>query len=88
MDSPQTLRARETTRLELEQARRAAASNSAGSAACSRRRRPGRPTPGGGPGRLGARSEVNVPVRSTGGDRSVVCLWDFGDARNARSATP
>ncbi|MFI7355846.1 hypothetical protein ACIBTP_18065 [Streptomyces avidinii] len=33
-------------------------------------------------------SEVNVPVRSTGGDRSLVCLWDFGDARNARSATP
>ncbi|MGW6617168.1 hypothetical protein ACWGA0_27430 [Streptomyces erythrochromogenes] len=33
-------------------------------------------------------SEVNVPVRSTGGDRSVVCLWDFGDAREARSATP
>ncbi|MEU7726848.1 hypothetical protein AB0B78_16635 [Streptomyces sp. NPDC040724] len=33
-------------------------------------------------------SEVNVPVRSTGGDRSVVCLWDFGDARDARSATP
>ncbi|WP_046775709.1 hypothetical protein [Streptomyces yangpuensis] len=31
-------------------------------------------------------SEVNVPVRSTGGDRSVVCLWDFGDAREARSA--
>ncbi|MFB8395090.1 hypothetical protein [Streptomyces yangpuensis] len=31
-------------------------------------------------------SEVNVPVRSTGGDRSVVCLWDFGDARDARSA--
>ncbi|MFG2335341.1 hypothetical protein [Streptomyces yangpuensis] len=33
-------------------------------------------------------SEVNVPVRSTGGDRSVVCLWDFGDARDARSAAP
>ncbi|GLV92094.1 hypothetical protein Slala04_35480 [Streptomyces lavendulae subsp. lavendulae] len=33
-------------------------------------------------------SEVNVPVRSTGSDRSVVCLWDFGDARDARSATP
>ncbi|MFD4867552.1 hypothetical protein [Streptomyces sp. NPDC058412] len=33
-------------------------------------------------------SEVNAPVRSTGGDRSVVCLWDFGDAREARSATP
>ncbi|MFF3674455.1 hypothetical protein ACFYYS_10755 [Streptomyces sp. NPDC002120] len=32
-------------------------------------------------------SEVNAPVRSTGGDRSVVCLWDFGDARDARSAT-
>ncbi|MFJ6785535.1 hypothetical protein [Streptomyces yangpuensis] len=31
-------------------------------------------------------SEVNAPVRSTGGDRSVVCLWDFGDARDARSA--
>ncbi|MFJ2592461.1 hypothetical protein [Streptomyces erythrochromogenes] len=33
-------------------------------------------------------SEVNAPVRSTGGDRSVVCLWDFGDAREARPATP
>ncbi|MCF3130389.1 protein phosphatase 2C domain-containing protein [Streptomyces olivochromogenes] len=31
-------------------------------------------------------SEVNVPVRVAGGDRSVVCLWDFGDAREARSA--
>ncbi|MEU7336449.1 hypothetical protein [Streptomyces sp. NPDC007074] len=27
-------------------------------------------------------SEVNVPVRSPGGDRTVVCLWDFGDARD------
>lgn len=26
-------------------------------------------------------SEVNVPVRSPRGDRTVVCLWDFGDAR-------
>lgn len=26
-------------------------------------------------------SDVNVRVRCTGGDRSVVCLWDFGEAR-------
>ncbi|WP_330347142.1 protein phosphatase 2C domain-containing protein [Streptomyces sp. NBC_00582] len=31
-------------------------------------------------------SEVNVPARVAGGDRSVVCLWDFGDAREARAA--
>lgn len=31
-------------------------------------------------------SEVNVPVRSTGGDRSVVFLWDFGDSLAARPA--
>ncbi|MFF7353881.1 hypothetical protein ACFZA1_14680 [Streptomyces filipinensis] len=28
-------------------------------------------------------SDVNVRVRCTGGDRSVVCLWDFGEARRA-----
>ncbi|MBC7269778.1 MAG: protein phosphatase 2C domain-containing protein [Streptomyces sp.] len=33
-------------------------------------------------------SEVNVPVRSAGGDRTVVCLWDFGDAREARAVAP
>ncbi|MEU6370173.1 hypothetical protein ABZ876_31735 [Streptomyces sp. NPDC046931] len=26
-------------------------------------------------------SDVNVRVRCSGGDRSVVCLWDFGEAR-------
>ncbi|MFJ8112674.1 hypothetical protein [Streptomyces sp. NPDC096132] len=31
-------------------------------------------------------SEVNVPARVAGGDRTVVCLWDFGDAREARAA--
>ncbi|WP_393101547.1 protein phosphatase 2C domain-containing protein [Streptomyces sp. LN325] len=31
-------------------------------------------------------SEVNVPVRSPGGDRTVVCLWDFGDARETPPA--
>lgn len=29
-------------------------------------------------------SDVNVRVRSAGGDRSVVCLWDFGEARRTR----
>ncbi|WP_327327511.1 protein phosphatase 2C domain-containing protein [Streptomyces sp. NBC_01210] len=39
-------------------------------------------------------SDVNVRVRSAGGDRSAVCLWDFGEARrtsttgdSTRSAT-
>ncbi|MCX4579519.1 protein phosphatase 2C domain-containing protein [Streptomyces sp. NBC_01571] len=31
-------------------------------------------------------SEVNVPVRSPGGDRTVVCLWDFGEARETPPA--
>lgn len=31
-------------------------------------------------------SEVNVPVRSPGGDRTVVCVWDFGDARETPPA--
>ncbi|MFJ8630916.1 hypothetical protein [Streptomyces sp. NPDC093568] len=31
-------------------------------------------------------SDVNVRVRCAGGDRSVVCLWDFGEAR--RTPTP
>jgi hypothetical protein len=32
-------------------------------------------------------SDVNVRVRCTGGDRSVVCLWDFGEARRAPAHT-
>ncbi|WP_406397232.1 hypothetical protein OH805_00210 [Streptomyces sp. NBC_00879] len=32
-------------------------------------------------------SDVNVRVRSTGGDRSVVCLWDFGEARRVPDDT-
>jgi hypothetical protein len=31
-------------------------------------------------------SDVNIRVHSTGGDRSLVCLWDFGQARHAEDA--
>ncbi|GAA1232850.1 hypothetical protein GCM10009665_23880 [Kitasatospora nipponensis] len=31
-------------------------------------------------------SDLNIRVRSTGGDRSLACLWDFGQARIAERA--
>jgi hypothetical protein len=31
-------------------------------------------------------SDVNIRVHSTGGDRSLACLWDFGEARHAEES--